>query len=571
MEASLTRGSEALRLLAHGSPLSRTLEAAANVAASIRGSAGCGILLIDGDAFVLGASCGLQAGAQRLLSRCSHLSINDCLRLLGESQRTEVRSLVTASAELIGAVVVFDMPTTGDLGLIAAQMDEVCAIAMLAIESKHLVDELYFRAHHDALTQTWNRLWMEGEVARVLDDSVETGFGTGLMVIGIDSFRVINELLGSQVGNDLLREITGRLDNALQVNWSLARCSGDEFVILMPDLRSADQVYAYAEEIIGVFAQPFELGDHELIVRASIGTAYSAAGECRADEMQNRAEIALRHGKRCLRGRVSPFTKAMASTPPERLEMERHLRFALQKREFEIFYQPQVQLSTGKLIGVEALLRWRHPSLGFISPASFIPIAEQIGIIDEIGAWVLTEAIHQLSYWHHTGLTDLRVAVNVSAIQFSRDDFASLVSKSLRKSDIRPHDLELEITESAVMTNFESGARQMRLLQSLGVMTALDDFGTGHSSLAYLKQLPIQRIKIDRMFVKDIASEHESHPLLSGIIQMGRALGCAVIAEGIETAEQALALTALQCDEVQGYFFSKPLPPNELLTWAKSR
>ena len=261
----------------------------------------------------------------------------------------------------------------------------------------------------------------------------------------------------------------------------------------------------------------------------------------------------------------------MIVTPPERLAMEKHLRFALQKREFELYYQPQIHTPTGELTGVEALLRWKHSSVGFISPATFIPIAEELGIIDEIGDWVIGEAIRWLEFCHESGLNLGRVAVNVSALQFSSGNFASSVAKRLRTARIKPEHLELEITEGAVMTNFEHGLRQLEILRSLGVTTALDDFGTGHSSLAYLQQLPIHRLKIDRMFVKDIVSRDERPPLLYTIIQMGRALGCSVIAEGVETAEQALALSAMRCDDVQGFFFSKPLPAKDLLKWALAR
>lgn len=565
------KGSDALRLLAYGSPVGRTLEAAAAIAASIENDIGCGILLVSDDRLVLAASHGMQHADRRLLNRLCLLPINDCLAALSLHHSSEMRPLVTAAAELIGAVVLF-YPISSPTGTrVGNQLDEVCAVATLAIEGKHLSDELYFRAHHDALTQLWNRLWMEEEIARVLDDSLETGFATGLLLIGIDSFRIINELLGSQVGNELLRHVAIRLTSGLKPGWSLARCGGDEFLVLIPDLASSDQVAEAASHLLASFDRPFEIGDHELLIRATVGTSFTGPGECRSDGLQNRVETALRYGKRRARGRVSPFAPSMISTPPERLEMERHLRFALRKREFEIYYQPQVHLQSGKLIGAEALLRWRHPSLGFISPGTFVPIAEQIGIIDEVGEWVTAEAIRQLEVWHAAGLDDLRIAVNVSALQFAKGDLASIVARLLRKSKIKPAHLELEITESVVMTDFEHGARQLKLLRSLGVLTALDDFGTGHSSLAYLQQLPIQRLKIDRMFVKDIVSETGCHPLLSSIIQMGRALGCSVIAEGIETAEQALALSTLRCEEVQGFFFSKPLPANEFLKWAKAR
>ncbi len=563
--------SDALRMLAHGSPLGRTLEALAAIATSIRDGIGCAILLVDDDRLLVAAHHAVNDSDQRLLSRLCRLPVNECLSALRSHKNSEVRTLVTAGAELIGAIVVFSSPNTSPGGKLTSQLDEVCSIITLAVESRHLADELNFRAHHDALTQLWNRVWLEDEITRILDDSRNIGFSTGLIHIGLDSFRVINELLGSQMGNDLLRLVAGRLSKRLQPTWLLARCGGDEFLLLLPDLVSSAQVDDIAAELLDLFQQPFELDDHELLIRASIGTSFASPGECGPDDLLNRAEIALRQAKRSARGRIAAFSPFMISTPPERLEMERHLRFALQKREFELYYQPQLHLPTGRLFGVEALLRWRHPSLGFISPASFIPIAEQIGIIEDIGDWVLGEAIHQLERWRRLGLVSLRMAVNVSALQFSRRDFASAVTRHLRRADIDPKDLELEITESAVMLDLGHAARQLNLLSALGVSIALDDFGTGHSSLAYLQQLPIQRLKIDRMFVKDISSETDRHPLLAGIIQLGFALGCAVIAEGIETAEQAAALANLHCHEVQGFYFSKPLSADDLYLWAQQR
>ena len=564
-------GSGVLHMLAQGFPIGRMLETAVVVAARVQHNARCAILLVGDDRLVVAAEHGLTSEDKGLLSQLCSTPGATSLTQFGIQHSVEVRSLVTHAAELIGALVVFGLNPSGDEEKIARQLDEVCAIATVAIEQKHLVEELSYRAHHDALTHLWNRVWMEEEIARSLDASLEAGRPTGLILIGIDSFRLINEVLGTQAGNELLRQVAVRLLEALEPGFLLARGGGDEFVVLMPNLTSTDRVNAFASQLLAWFDKPFGIGGHELLIRASIGTTVSTPGECDVEGLQNRADKALRYAKKYTRGRASAFTASMITTPPERLVMEKHLRFALQKREFELYYQPQIHLSTGQLNGVEALLRWKHPSLGFISPASFVPIAEEIGIIDEIGDWVIGEAIRQLEIWHRSGLDELRVAVNVSALQFSKNDFVSFVAKRLRTALIRPEHLELEITESAVMTDFEHGLRQFKHLRALGIMTALDDFGTGHSSLAYLQQLPIQRLKIDRMFVKNITGRDERPPLLSSIIQMGHALGCTVIAEGVETPEQAMALSAMQCEEIQGFLFSKPLPAKDLLEWAMAR
>jgi diguanylate cyclase (GGDEF)-like protein len=561
-------GSGVLGMLAQGFPVSRTLQAVAAVAARIQHNARCAILVIKDDRLAIAAECGLTVADRHLLNQLCALPGTAALDTFGVQHCADVRQLVTHAAELIGALIVFGLTRSADNDKTASQLDQVCAIATVAIEQRHLTEELSYRAHHDPLTHLWNRVWIEEETARTLEAALETGRSTGLVLIGIDSFRMINEVLGTKAGNELLRQVAARLLDALDTGLLLARGSGDEFIILMPNLTSAERVNSFASQLLAWFDKPFEIGSHELLVRASIGTAFAVPGECDADELQNRADTALRYAKKQTRGRTSGFNASMVTTPPERLAMEKHLRFALQKREFELYFQPQVHVPTGKLLGVEALLRWKHASLGFISPVSFVPMAEEIGIIDEIGDWVLGEAIRSLERWQRSGLENLRVAVNVSALQFSKGDFANAVAKRLRSTPIKPEDLELEITESAVMTNFEQGLRQIKLLRSLGVKIALDDFGTGHSSLAYLQKLPIQRLKIDRMFVKNITSSDDRPPLLSSIIQMGRALGYAVIAEGVETAEQALALSAMQCEEIQGFLISTPMPAKDLLLWA---
>lgn len=494
LAAGAERESGVVRMLAQGLPMARTLEAAAVVAARVQQNGRCAMLLVEDDSLALAAGHDLTADDRTALAGLSNEGGIAELATFGSRQRAEVRPLMTYASELVGALVLFGV---AELNQQTSQaLDEVCAIATVAIEQRNLAEELAYRAHHDPLTHLWNRLWIEEEIARTLEVSSATGHYTGLLLIGVDSFGLINEILGSKAGSELLRQVAVRLSEAVDGGCSVARGSGDEFLVLLPNLSSPERVATFASQLLAWFDKPFQIGEHELLVRASIGTTFAAAGECDADVLQTRADMALRYAKKHERGRTAAFSPCMVKTPPERLVLEQHLRFALQKREFELFYQPQVHLATGKLVGAEALLRWKHSSLGFISPALFVPIAEQIGIIDEIGDWVIGEAIRQLESWQHSGLRGIRVAANVSALQFSRGDFANAVSRRLRTTSIDPRDLELEITESAVMRDFDHGLRQFRLLRSLGICTALDDFGTGHSSLAYLQQLPIQRLKL---------------------------------------------------------------------------
>jgi diguanylate cyclase (GGDEF)-like protein len=557
-------------MLVRGFPIDRTLGAVAAVAGHLRDSARSAVLLVRDEQLSIAAECELSPEDRAALNRLCAAGTCE-LNNFALEFKAELKRLITQSAELVGLVVVFGLDGAELDENARLQLDEVCAIATLAIEQKHLSEELSYRAHHDPLTHLWNRLWMEEEIARVLENSFDTGSSTGLIVIALDSFRLINGLLGSRAGNELLCRVAERLRIAMEPGFALGRCGGDEFFVLTPNLASPERVSAFAAQILAWFVEPFQIGDHELLVRASVGTAVAKCGECDAGELQHRADTAMRHAKKSSRGQVATFEPSMITLPPERLAMEKHLRFALQKREFEVFYQPQIHLPTGSLSGVEALLRWKHPSLGYISPSAFIPILEDMGIIEDVGDWVIQEAIRQLEAWHRAGLKGLRVAVNVSALQFSRSEFANSVARRLRTASIQPADLELEITESTLMTDFAHGLRQLTLLRSLGILIALDDFGTGHSSLAYLQQLPIQRLKIDQMFVKRITQAGERPPLLASIIQMGHGLDCSVIAEGVETIDQARALAAMRCTEIQGYLFSKPLPAGDLLKWAKQR
>jgi diguanylate cyclase (GGDEF)-like protein len=379
---------------------------------------------------------------------------------------------------------------------------------------------------------------------------------------------MVNEVLGHDVGNELLQQVSVRLARMKRPEWELARTGGDEFTLLIPSVHSESEVEQVASLITETFEPVFRVGEHELFVRASGGMAISP-GSASAEELQSQANVAFRYAKKRKRGRMAMFHPSMATTPPERFALEQHLRFALQKNEFELYYQPQIELQTGKLVGAEALLRWRHPAMGFIAPSKFIPLAEEIGVIEEIGDWTMNEALRYASTWKKLGLGTLRVAVNVSGIQFARADFASLVARRLHRTDIDPQDLELEITETVMMTNFEHVARQLKILRSLGVQIAIDDFGTGHSSLAYLQQLPVHRLKIDQMFVRNIVDRNECPPLLSSIINMSHALELSVIAEGVETEEQLALLARLGCDEIQGYLISKPISGMELMALAR--
>jgi diguanylate cyclase (GGDEF)-like protein len=553
-----------------GMPVDRTLEAIAAMAARLQGHLRCAILVLEDCRLQIAAEHGLSTEDRQWVKAMCQADPSIPPKLILRSE-ARVKPLITQTAEMIGAVVLFGFESGLENSLLTRQVEDICWIATLAIEQKHLSDELTYRAHHDPLTHLWNRVWMEQEIESALYRAKRAERAVGLLAIGIDRFRVINDVLGHQVGDELLRQIAERMGRSLDPACALVRGEGDEFLVLIPDIDSPAQLSTSSDALLGCFSGTFRIGDHELMVQATIGGSVAVPAFCDAQELLSQAHLALRYAKKQARGRFARFEPAMITVPPERLAMEQHLRFALQKREFEVYYQPQVDLASGELVGVEALLRWKHPSLGFISPGTFIPMAEEIGVIGEIGDWVIDQALHDLRQWRAAGMGKLRMAVNASALQFSRAEFGSIIAAKLRRSQIVPEEFELELTESTVMADFEQGLRQLKTLRSLGILIAVDDFGTGHSSLAYLQQLPIHRLKVDRMFVRGILGREERPPLLVSIIQMAHALGLSVIAEGIETPEQALALAAMGCEEAQGFLFSKPLPFYELQAWAKKR
>ncbi len=548
--------------LSADSVLQSALQVICNVCPEVRAA----ILVIQEDAFVTAARWGLTPGDCEFLAKLNYSELTSFLEPPSGEQGVYVRPLITHAAEIVGMLVILNQNAVTNLGTCERQIELACVIATLAIEQKQIVDELSYRALHDPLTHLWNRTRIEEEIAASLGSGGEKY--TGVILVGLDSFQSLNELLGAEAGDELLIQTAARITQAAEPGFSVARGSGDEFIVLMPDLVSRDRVQTFSSELMIWFDKPFLVAEHELGVRASLGFSVVKAGACDAGALLTQAGSALRYGKKNGRGRATSFDQIRTRYSPERLLMESHLRFALQKREFVLAFQPQVELVSGNIVGVEALLRWRHASIHFISPASFIPIAEEIGLIEEIGEWVLGEAIRQLEIFQRSGFPALRMAVNVSAVQFSRVDIASLVAKALRVAGVRPEDLELEITETAVMANFDRGVKQMKLLRSLGILLALDDFGTGHSSLAYLMQIPVQRLKIDRMFVKEIVSEMERPPLLANMVQIGREMGHSVLCEGVETHEQLSVLRSMGCDEVQGFLFAKPMASQEFLTWA---
>jgi diguanylate cyclase (GGDEF)-like protein/PAS domain S-box-containing protein len=425
-------------------------------------------------------------------------------------------------------------------------------------------------AYHDALTGLPNRALLSTRIAQTLSFAQVSGHQAAILFVDLDRFKTINDSLGHALGDLLLRETGLRLGQVLRKGDTVARMGGDEFVILLPRIFSARETALVAEKILAVLALPFDLSGYTLHVTTSIGISLFPQDGQEGDTLIKHADVALYQAKARGRNNFQFFDPVMIEAGEQRLMLENDLRKALLRDEFILYYQPRVDLSTGRVTSVEALIRWQHPQRGLLAPNGFISLAEEIGLIGEIGQWVLSTACRQLRDWRSEGLTDLRMAVNVSARQLHDSAFHSLVEKTLLDAMLPAACLELELTESCVMDNPEKAIVALNTISRLGVRIAIDDFGTGYSSLAYLKRLPVNCLKIDRAFVQGIPEDSEDVAIAETILGMAKHLGLVVVAEGIETEAQCDFLAHRHCKEGQGYWFSRPLPAGELIRFIGS-
>jgi diguanylate cyclase (GGDEF)-like protein len=433
---------------------------------------------------------------------------------------------------------------------------------------KRAQQALDFLVHHDALTNLPNRVLFRDRLEHGLQRARRSGSQLALLLLDLDRFKVVNDTLGHPLGDALLRCAAERLRAATRESDTLARLGGDELAILLEDDASAHRAALVARRLQALFGEPLTLGEHELVVTASIGITLFPADGDDADTLIRHAERAMYDAKSLGRNTYRFFEPGLASGVVDALVMESALRVAVSRDQLALHFQPQVDMASGALAGVEALVRWRHPDLGLVPPGRFIPLAEEIGVIGEIGAWVLTEACRQMAGWEARGLAVPRVAVNLSVQQIERGDLVQAVSEALAEAGLAPERLELEVTESLIMREPERAQAVLRDLMDMGVQLAVDDFGTGYSSLAYLKRLSLDRLKIDRSFVGDIGVDAGSEAIVRAVIALARSLGLETVAEGVERQDQAVLLRREGCDIAQGYFYGYPVPAPELLaTW----
>jgi len=426
-------------------------------------------------------------------------------------------------------------------------------------------------ALHDPLTGLPNRLLLRDRLDQaLLRAQRHRNHLLAVLFLNLDRFKVINDSLGHSQGDQLLREIAQRLQNQLRAGDTLAHLGGDEFAILLEDLQDAQEATEVAERLQQLLARPFCLNGKEIFTSASLGIALSTVLEDQPERLLQNAEIALSRAKTLGKNRCEVFQLEMQEQAKDLFQLDTDLRKALQRQEFQLHYQPIVGLATGKLVGFEALLRWHHPQRGWVLPNTFIPLAEETGLIVPLGQWVLHHACRQLAAWQHQfpHAAPLSISVNLSGKQLEQPDLVETIATILQDTGLAPSHLKLEITETALIENSAVAASFFELLKALGVQLHLDDFGTGYSSLSYLHRFPVDLIKIDRSFIGYLCREHQPNPgcvsIVQTILALASHLGIQVTAEGIETAQQWSQLQKLNCDYGQGYFFSQPLPLSQV-------
>jgi len=430
-------------------------------------------------------------------------------------------------------------------------------------ERKIAEETINFQAYHDLLTKLPNRALLHDRLSLAINQAKREDEKLAVMFLDLDRFKNINDSLGHMIGDELLQQVSNRLKECIRAGDTLARFGGDEFALMLPKIHDdRNDAAKLATKIINKLKQPFIVDDHELYVSASIGISLYPQDGTNMENLIKHADIAMYHVKGQGKNGYQFYSNEMNVPYFEKLSLDTGIHKALDNNEFNLVYQPQINLRTGEIIGVEALLRWNHPEHGCISPSEFVPFAEESGMIVDIGYWVMKSACAELNQWRLAGLPKIRMSINVSARQLMEDDIVDNIIDIMRDYDIPGHCLEIEITENAIMDDMDSVIRKLKELSSHDITIAIDDFGTGYSSLSYLHKLPIHTLKIDRTFLKESHINKEDNTIINTIVAMGKGLNLNVIAEGVETQKQLEYLREIECNEAQGFLFGKPLPPD---------
>jgi diguanylate cyclase (GGDEF)-like protein len=419
-------------------------------------------------------------------------------------------------------------------------------------------------AYHDTLTGLPNRLFLSEQLNHAISLASRMGNMIATMFLDLDDFKMINDTMGHDIGDQLLVEVSKRLVNTLRKCDTVARIGGDEFIMVIENVENMDYINIVSEKIIQCFNDPFRFNNHECFITTSLGVAIYPNDGVNAEELIKNADIAMYMAKRKDKNQYVICTPVMKTKIVEVMEMSNSLSQALKRNEFELYYQPQLSCTSNEIVGLEALIRWHHPELGMVPPLEFIPIAEQTNLIIPIGEWVLRTACKQNKAWQDAGLPQIRMGVNLSVKQFQNGNLASDVENILKETGLDYKYLELEITESAVMKGKGNIIETLNIFKNMGIHIAIDDFGTEYSSLSYLKQLPADRIKIPMTFIKGIGLNTKDEAITKAIIILAKNMGLSVIAEGVERKNQLDFLNQGMCDEIQGYYYYKPMPVNEV-------
>jgi len=443
----------------------------------------------------------------------------------------------------------------------------VCILCRDITEQKIAEERLQRMAHYDVLTGLPNRSFLHEHLQMLIANASRHGSQLAVLFIDLDRLKMVNDSLGHGVGDLLIKAAAERIRDCLRDADTVVRQGGDEFIVALPDIPRDELAVHVAEKILHSLTHPFKLGNHEVVVTASIGISYFPKDGRNADILIKNADAAMYAAKASGRNNYQIYAQDMSNKDvSRRLSLQHGLRRALDRDELCLHYQPQVDVKTGAIIGAEALIRWRHPRLGLVSPGIFIPLAEDTGLIHPIGSWALQEACQQYQQWQKEGLPPFLLAINLSSLQFRQKNIIRLITDTLSELDMPPENLELELTESTVMAYTEDSINTLQTLKAMGLKLAIDDFGTGYSSLSYLKRFPVDKLKIDQSFIRDIDHDPEDAAIAAAVIALAKTLGMEVIAEGVQSRAAFQFLKDHQCDQIQGYLFSHPLPAKEFAT-----
>ena len=473
-----------------------------------------------------------------------------------------------------GGIVPFELratPIIKDDKIVAVQ-----AILRNITERKQSEEKIIYMAYYDTLTNLPNRYLLKDRLKQALASAKKYERLVAILFLDLDNFKRINDTLGHEIGDQLLQSVADRLVRFMRKSDTIARLSGnelektvarlggDEFTVLLTEVRYIQDAAKVAQRIIDLFSQPFKIKDHDIYISSSIGISVYPYNADDVDTLLKNADMAMYHAKDQGRNNFQFYTESMNIATHERFALENKLRKALDLSEFQLYYQPQLNTRSRKIFGVEALIRWIHPDKGLLSPNAFIPLAEETGLILPIGEWILLTACAQNKAWQIAGFEPIHVTVNISGTQFRQNNFVETVTKALNDAVLDPRYLELELTESIFMETTETTITTLKELKALGVRVSIDDFGIGYSSLSYLKRFPIDTLKIDRSFVRDIPTDPNDKAIINAIIAMAHSLNLRVVAEGVETIHQMSFLHKQEIDGMQGYLFSSPLPTDSL-------